>query len=202
MEMKNDEFQTLRSRVDEISSELDKQDRVRAVNTKWMLTVGAVIVAALGYTNFVQLPREAAKAAEEQIGPETIEQANSILAGLEKIEGKAQSFESKIERMEGRKAWTRLFTCDEVVKPPEGTKKADWVAFISPSIMGTDEGDGNWDNALLIFESSLVETKEGWKVHARYRYRYSEKAVEGVGNWHQGKAHVLLIPSINSPSSN
>ena len=72
MTVKDDEFQTLRLRVDQISSEFDKQGRVRAVNTKWMLTVGAVIVAALGYTNFVQLPKEAAKAAKEQVGPEIV----------------------------------------------------------------------------------------------------------------------------------
>ena len=90
MEMKDDEFQTLRLRVDHISSELDKQDKVRAVNKKWMLTAGTVIVAALGYTNFVQLPKEAAEAAKEQIGPETIDQAKEILSRLEDKETQAE----------------------------------------------------------------------------------------------------------------
>jgi len=199
METKNDEFQALRLRLDQVSSELDKQDAVRAVNTKWMIIVGAVILAALGFTSFVQLPREAAKAARDQVGPEIIRKARMIAAELEKIEEKAQSFESKIERMEGRNAWTKVFTNGEVVVPPDGTEKADWVAFISPSTMGTDEDGSNKDNALLIFESTLVETESGWVVRAIYRYRYNNA---DSGNWHQGKANVLLIPSMSSPSSN
>ena len=82
METNNDEFQALRQRLDHVSSELDKQDAVRAVNTKWMVIVGAVILAALGFTSFVQLPREAARTAKEQIGPEILEEANKIVAEL------------------------------------------------------------------------------------------------------------------------
>ncbi len=96
MEMKDDESQTLRLRVDQISSELDKQDRVRAVNTKWMLTVGAVIVAALGYTNFVQLPREAAKAAKEQVGPKIVDEAKRIMGVLEDDESRAKEILGQI----------------------------------------------------------------------------------------------------------
>lgn len=110
--MKDDESQTLRLRVDQISSELDKQNTVRAVNTKWMLTVGAVIVAALGYTNFVQLPREAAKAAREQVGPEIMEKANKILSNLQKTE-----FDAK----EIRKGLGEISELQKIANLPIGT---------------------------------------------------------------------------------
>ena len=95
MEIKDDEFQTLRQRVDQISSELDKQNTVRVVNTKWMIIVGAVILAALGFTSFVQLPREAARAAREQVGPEIIEKANEILSHLQRIDANANEMKKE-----------------------------------------------------------------------------------------------------------
>ena len=56
MELDSNELQAPRQRVDQSSSELDKQNTVRVVNTKWMVIVGAVILSALGFTSFVQLP--------------------------------------------------------------------------------------------------------------------------------------------------
>lgn len=99
MEMKEDESQSLRLRVDQISSKLDKQDRVRAVNTKWMLTVGAAIVAALGYTNFVQLPREAAKAAKKQVGPDVVKKAEQIVNGLQEDEVYAKKIRDELGKI-------------------------------------------------------------------------------------------------------
>ena len=61
-----------------------------------MLTVGAAIVAALGYTNFVQLPREAAKAAREQVGPEVVQEANRIMGVLEDDESRAKKILGEI----------------------------------------------------------------------------------------------------------
>lgn len=75
MELKDDEFKALRSKVEKVSAELEKKDAARAVNTKWLVTVAAIIVAALGYTNFVQLPLEAAKAAKEQVGKDVVKEA-------------------------------------------------------------------------------------------------------------------------------
>lgn len=83
MEIKDDEFQTLRLRVEQISSELDKQNTVRTVNTKWMVIVGSLILAALGFTSFIQVPREAAKSAKEAIGTEIIEKAKDTLRNIE-----------------------------------------------------------------------------------------------------------------------
>jgi len=98
MEPKDDEFKALRSRVDKVSAELKKKDVARAVNTKWMAAVGSIIVAALGYTNFVQLPAEAAKAAKEQVGPEIVDKANDIVKDL----GKKQKDINKIQSMTSR----------------------------------------------------------------------------------------------------
>lgn len=97
MEINNDEFQTLRLKVDQISSELDKQHAIRAVNTKWMIIVGSIIVAALGFTSFVQIPNQAKKAAKEQIGPQTIEQAEGFLSDIEKNKAAADQLLSDLK---------------------------------------------------------------------------------------------------------
>jgi len=85
MELKNDEFQALRLKVDQLASELDKQNTVRVVNTKWMIIVGAVILSALGFTSFVQLPREANKAVEEKVGKNIIDIADDLIRRSERI---------------------------------------------------------------------------------------------------------------------
>ena len=90
MELKDDEFRALQLRVDQISSELDKQHAIGAVNTKWMFIVGAVILAALGYTSIFQLPNEAAKAAMEKIGPEVIEKAGKTMDSLRQYDDEAK----------------------------------------------------------------------------------------------------------------
>jgi hypothetical protein len=85
MELKNDEFQALRLKVDQISSELDKQNTVRVVNTKWMIIVGAVILSALGFTSFVQLPREANRAVEEKVGKNIMDIADDLIRRSERV---------------------------------------------------------------------------------------------------------------------
>lgn len=89
MELKDDEFQTLRTKVDQISSELEKQHAIRVVNTKWMIIVGSLILAALGFTSFVQVPNEARKAAEKQVGPAIINTAKEIISELQTKKNKA-----------------------------------------------------------------------------------------------------------------
>ncbi|BBO84109.1 hypothetical protein DSCO28_46750 [Desulfosarcina ovata subsp. sediminis] len=97
MELKNDEFRTWQQRVDQISSELEKQNTVRVVNTKWMIIVGTVILSALGFTSFFQVPREAARAAREQVGPEIIDEANRILYGLQRTAVEADGMKKELE---------------------------------------------------------------------------------------------------------
>ena len=98
MEINNGEFQTLRLKVDQISSELEKQHAIRAVNTKWMIIVGSIIIAALGFTSFVQIPNQAKKAAKEQIGPQTIEQAEGFLYDIEKNKAAADQLLSDLKK--------------------------------------------------------------------------------------------------------
>ena len=43
MDMNNNEFQELRLKVDQISSELERQNIIRPLNTKWMIVVGTLI---------------------------------------------------------------------------------------------------------------------------------------------------------------
>jgi hypothetical protein len=120
MELKDEEFQTLQLRVNQISSELDKRHAIGAVNTKWMLIVGAVILAALGYTSIFQLPKEAAKAAIEKIGPEVIEKADKTMANLRNCDVEAKGI---LDRLRDSSANTippdtlAFFNCEDC---PEG----------------------------------------------------------------------------------
>ncbi len=100
MELKDDEFQTLRLKVDQISSELEKQHAIRAVNTKWMVIVGSLILAALGFTSFVQVPREAANAARKAIKPEVIKEAEETLKGLKKDKKQAEDMLSGMKNFD------------------------------------------------------------------------------------------------------
>jgi len=86
MEIKDDEFQTLRQRVDQISSELDKQNTVRVVNTKWMIIIGAVIVSALGFTSFVKIPQEADRAVEKKIEQDIVFKAKELARIYKEVE--------------------------------------------------------------------------------------------------------------------
>ena len=90
MELREDDFHELKLRVDKVASELDKQKALKAVNTKWMIIVGALILAALGYTSFIQIPKEAIKAAQEQVGEDTIKAANEIIGSLRENKGQAE----------------------------------------------------------------------------------------------------------------
>lgn len=108
MEMKDDELQTLQNKVDQISSELDKQNTVRVVNTKWMLIVGAVILSALGFTNFVKIPSEVDKSVtiavekavekkiNEKTGTEIIAEAINIRNELVRIKTDAVKSKDKL----------------------------------------------------------------------------------------------------------
>jgi hypothetical protein len=144
MEMKDDEFQTLRNKVDQISSELDKQNTVRVVNTKWMLIVGAVILSALGFTNFVKIPSEVDKSVtiavekavekkiNEKTGTEIISEALNIRKELVGI--KADALKSR----------------DKLVEITKNVKEADFVnlpigtimaSMLEPSLFAEKVGD-------------------------------------------------------------
>lgn len=91
MEFNSDEFQKLSLKVAELSSELEKQNAIRAVSTKWLVLVGSLILAGLGFTNLVQIPKEAAKAAREQVGPEIINETKQIVSNIRAQDSLAQS---------------------------------------------------------------------------------------------------------------
>lgn len=112
MEMKSDEFQTLQLRVDRISSELDKKNAIQAVNTKWLITVGAIILASLGFTSFVQLPKEASRAATQQVGIQIQDRAKEIISDLEKYQKTAREIEAGL---------TRVSEIDKIANLPIGT---------------------------------------------------------------------------------
>jgi hypothetical protein len=85
MELNEEAFEKLRLSVEQLSSELNKQNTVRVVNTRWMIIVGAVLLSALGFTSFVQVPKEADRAAREHVGEDVKIQALKILTDLKKL---------------------------------------------------------------------------------------------------------------------
>lgn len=89
MEIKDNEFQTLQDKVNQLSSELDKQNTVRVVNTKWMIIVGVVILSALGFTSFYKIPNEADSAAiravEEKIDNDIMNKAETLERIYDKV---------------------------------------------------------------------------------------------------------------------
>jgi hypothetical protein len=122
MELKNDDFQALQNKVDQISSELEKQNIVRIVNTKWVIIVGSLILGALGFTSFVQIPREANRAAKEQVGPEIKAKALNIIDSLENYQTTAKEIEAEL---------TKVSELDKIANLPIGT--------IVPSMLDTTE---------------------------------------------------------------
>lgn len=89
-----------RSEITELRAQLEQQIAIRAVNTKWMMLVAGLVLAALGYTNFVQIPREADTAAKNKIGPKVVEEANNLVTLLRTYESQARDAKL-IERGDG-----------------------------------------------------------------------------------------------------
>ena len=137
MEIKNDEFQTLRLKVDQISSELDKQHAIRAVNTKWMIIVGSLIIAMLGFTSFIQIPKEAKKAAKEEIGPKTIQAAKDTLSELILYERQAEEILSNLKndlnQHPGKNGYTWVGSIKFVWGTRESTKNGDEQFCFNPN---------------------------------------------------------------------
>ena len=62
----------LTEEVIKLKAERTTWGAVQAVNTRWMVIAASIVLAALGYTNFVQIPAEATKAAKAQMGPKVV----------------------------------------------------------------------------------------------------------------------------------
>jgi hypothetical protein len=176
--------------------EKDLEKRLRTLEIRGATLLGSIAtlavccVAFLGF-EYYQIPNQVEKQIKDIIGQETNTRIEKALANADKLE-------SKILNMKGPKIYPDVSDGDTVY-PPEGTNKEDWVAFISPSCIGFVKDKPLWDNALLNFESRLDNTQGGWKVIAKYRYTIGGKD-EG-DKIRNGKANVLLIPSLNLKSS-
>jgi hypothetical protein len=129
MELKDDEFQTLRLKVDQISSELEKQRTMRAVNTKWMAIVGSLILAAFGFTSFIQVPREVAKSVKEKIGQEVIYEAKATFESLER-EAKKTFEELKEDKNQADKILSGMKNFDQHIAGKEGYAWVGGIKFV------------------------------------------------------------------------
>ena len=68
------DIEELTKEVEKLELKLNTRLAIQAVNTKWLIVVGLIILAFLGYTSFISVPAEAKKAAtaavEKEVGPE------------------------------------------------------------------------------------------------------------------------------------
>ncbi len=174
--------------------ELEKRLRTLEIRGATLLgsitTLAVCCVAFLGF-EYYRIPYQVQKQVEDKIGQQTRLKIKEALDN-------ADTLESKLLYMEGRKAQIIDVKNGQDVHPPDGTKKRDWIAFISPSDIGLVEGKNEGDNALLVFHSNLIETETGWRAEINYRFKYGSGTI--VKNL-PGNAKVLLIPTLNLQSS-
>ena len=72
---------------------------------------------------------------------------------------------------------------------------SDWVIFVSPRVMGEEETDSEFDNALLMMRCwATVVTGTDWQITAEYKFKYSNGEDTGNGGWRVGRANYLLVP--------
>lgn len=194
MEMKDDEFQALRLKVDQISSELDKQNTVRVVNTKWMLIVGAVILSALGFTNFVKIPsevdknvpiavkEEVEKAINEKTGTRIIAEAIDIRNELLGI--KADALESK----------------DKLVKITNNVKKEDFVNLPIGTIIPSMLDQESFAETVADF-SGFDPEKNKWVLADGTNDLTNSKYYKLTGNKHTPDLRGMFLRGVNEGRS-
>lgn len=177
-------------------AEEELEKRLRTLEIRGATVLGSITtlaiccVAFLGF-EYYRIPSQVQKQVEDKIGQQTRLKIKEALDNADKLE-------STILYMEGRKAQIIDVKNGQNVRPPHGTEKRDWVAFISPSDIGLVEDKNEGDNALLVFHSNLTETETGWRAEVTYRFKYgSGTIVKDI----PGNAKVLLIPSLNLQSS-
>ena len=157
-------------------------------------TLATCSVAFLGY-EYYRIANRVQVEIDKAIGQETMQQINSALDNARMLEEKIKGINGRNARIEENVQHGTL------IKPPAATRTEDWIAFIAPMEMGTAEPGSEQDNALLVFNTGLTATAEGWQVTAQYKYRYSSTGKWKEGHWLNGKARVLLIPSLAVPPS-
>lgn len=166
MEMKDDEFQTLQDKVNQISSELDKQNTVRVVNTKWMLIVGAVILSALGFTNFVKIPSEVDKSVTIAVG-EAVEEEINKKTGTEII---TEAINIR-KQLVGIKT-DALNSKDKLVEIIKSVKEEDFVRLpigtIIPSMLDPNE-----------FSKTVVDPRDLDPVRSKWALADGKKDITG-----------------------
>jgi len=176
--------------------ELEKRLRTLEIRGATLLgsitTLAACCLAFLGF-EYYQIPSQIQKQVDGIIGEQTKTKIEEALVYADQLK-------SKILYIDSLNPQVKFYKHNDKVTPPPGTEKGDWVAFISPSVMGREEPDSESDNALLEFESSLSETDDGWTVVAHYKYKFGDGNPKWMND--DAKVYVLLIPKLDLQSSN
>jgi hypothetical protein len=192
-------------------SEEKLMERIRKLETRAavmlasLATFATCCVAFLGI-EYTRIPGRIQEEVNKTIGLEAKQE-------IDEAKDSAEDLLSQIERMRGQQARILDVKNGDFVYPPEGTRKEDWVAFITPIKMGRHDKDINknghpvlqseGDNAFLAFSLSLDEEVNGWKITAVYMFRYDNSDYPpDIDGWHGTTAKVVLIPSLNVPTSN
>lgn len=90
---------------------------------------------------------------------------------------------------------TGIASHDQVIAVPWGTTD-DWNMLVSAREMGQEEPNSEFDNAVLMMQcwATPEPSKTGFKVTARYKFRWSQGGDTGNGAWLGGTATYLLVP--------
>ncbi len=168
--------------------ELEKRIRTLEIRAATMLgsiaTLAVCCLAFLGF-EYYRIPQQVEKLVVDEIGEVTRQKIIEAKENAEKLL-------EKIKRIDGLKVKAIPVKHGQFVDVPKDTEQGDWVVFIVPVKMGSEESTLERDNALLVFKSGFEEKKGGWKVTAQYKFRYSNS--EEQIKWEDGWANVLLIP--------
>jgi len=91
------DIEELKKEVEKLELKLNTRLAIQAVNTKWMIVVGLIILAFLGYTSFISVPADAKKASKEavekEVGPE-------VHIRIKKLLGSAENANTNLSKME------------------------------------------------------------------------------------------------------
>jgi hypothetical protein len=82
-----------------------------------------------------------------------------------------------------------------IIHPPWGGVD-DWNIFVSPQIMGQEDPNSEFDNAMLMIKCFATPAPSGdsWTITAQYKFKFSNGANTGNGQWFDGMANWLLVP--------
>jgi uncharacterized protein YdaT len=94
----------LENQIAELRSKIDTRLATQTANTKWLVIVGLVILAFMGYTNYVSIPSAAKKVAKETVTaittPEVVKEIEETLQTIREKKAEVAKIAEELARTE------------------------------------------------------------------------------------------------------